>query len=488
MTLRRVCFASWSTAATRGFTAWRIPLQQFSSVNVGQPSFETHPHLMQQGELTPGFSAAEYAHRRARLVDTLPPNSVALFAAAAPVHLPNTIIPYPAYRQDADFAYLTGVTQPGVVGMVQVGETRGESKYTLFVPPKSKHSDVWNGPRISVEAAVGHFASDEAHEIVGDNMANVITSAVASARGGVFLDEGVLRFDDSIRATLGTAAKRPPQALRPVVHQLRWVKSSAELLAIRKSVNADIEGFKEAMRWSIDGTDEHEVGARHEFVTKRNGAQRLAYPSVVASGPGALVVHYAAMDKLMRDGELLLMDAGCERNGYVSDITRTWPVSGAFTTAQADVYEAVLDAHAACVAAARVGVSLHELHQISVSVLQDGLRNLGVGSPLSKGGNGVTQNIQKFYPHSVGHWLGMDTHDTPTVSTQTPLTAGNAFTIEPGLYFPLDAADVPHSLRGIGVRIEDNLAVNHRGAVEVLSEALPVHRREVEQFLRELRS
>ncbi|MDA9097331.1 Xaa-Pro aminopeptidase [bacterium] len=493
MALRRVALAS-ANVVTRRLVPWVVLRgRQFSSVSVsvGQPTPATHPHLMQSGELTPGFTSDEYIQRRANLVAMLPPNSVVLLASAAPVHLPNTVIPIPGYRQDADFAYLTGVTQPGVVAMLQVGDQSGSDKkqstYTLLVPPQSKHNDVWNGPRIDSNTAVSYFNAGEAHE-VPNNMTRVLLSALAKSQN-VFLDQSILQFDDGIRTALSTAGvlKRPPQALRPLMHRLRWQKSIGEIDAMKASVNASINGFRDAMKHSNDGINESEIGARHEFICKLHGADRLAYPSVVAGGSASLIVHYSAMNKLLGKGELLLMDAGCERNGYVSDITRTWPVceKSGFSNAQADVYDAVLAAHSQCVAAAHVGVSLHELHLLSVEVLSQGLRDLGVKSDF------VTNKsvpYQKYYPHSVGHWLGMDTHDTPSVSTSSAIAKGCAFTIEPGLYFPVDDPAVPKALRGIGVRIEDNLAVDPvTGEMEVLSAALPVGRREVEELVRELR-
>lgn len=453
-------------------------------MSVGQPSPSTHPHLMGVGELTPGFSAREYAERRGRLAEKLPPRSVALLAAASPAHLPNTIIPYPAYRQDADFAYLTGILQPGCVAMVIKGSDASDATFLLFVPPKSAREETWNGARVCVNAATTYFGADEAFDL-GPGTTREILKRLADAEN-VFADGELLRRDQNrfVAAALGTAgvaggvaAIRP---LRPLVHALRWRKSRAEMDAMRASVEADIQGFHAAMRVSAPGVIERDAAAEHERAVKRFGADRVAYPSVVGSGKGALIIHYAAMDALMRQGDVLLMDAGCERSGYVSDITRTWPVVGTFTNAQADVYDAVLDCNRKCVAAARVGTSLSDLHALSVRLLTASMRDLGVKLEVEK--------YAKYYPHSVGHWLGMDTHDTPSVSTSTPLAPGCAFTVEPGLYFPADDDAVPKGLRGVGVRIEDNLAVDpETGEVNVLSANLPVGREEQDALLGKLR-
>lgn len=429
------------------------------------------------------------------LAQQLPANSVAIIAAALPAHLPNTIIPYPSYRQDADFAYLTGVLQPGVVMMLERrsdGNEGGNHHYTLFVPPRNVRDEVWNGKKIGTVAAVSFFGADATHEL--SSMAEVIARAVRRATV-VFADVDHRRGDPVFAAAFSAAGQvhncGPPQAVRPIVHALRWKKSPAELQALRESTEADVEGFHSAIRASVPGALEYAVCAHHEHTCKLLGASRLAYPSVVGSGVGASVVHYANMDRVLQPGEVLLMDAGCERRGYVSDITRTWPVGpGGFTHAQADVYDAVLEAHTRCLEALSSSppgtVSLQDLHALSVDVLSECLVNLGVG-----GGKGKSEMARggyvRYYPHALGHWIGMDTHDTPTVATKNPIEPGCVFTIEPGLYFPADDLAVPKSLRGVGVRIEDDVALGGKGGVEVLSGGLPVGRREIEELVQELR-
>lgn len=422
------------------------------------------------------------------LARKLPDNSVAIIAAASPVYLPSTIIPYPNYRQDADFAYLTGVLQPAVVMMIERANNIGEHHYTLFVPPRNPRDETWNGQKIGTNAAERFFGADATYEL--PSMPDIIAKAVKRATA-VFAD-----FDRGGDSNLKSAFARvgqmdncgPPRSLRPLIHELRWKKSSTEMQALRESVEADIEGFHSAIRASTPGTPEFAVYAHHEHTCKLLGASRLAYPSVVAGGVGALVIHYNNMDRLVQSGEVLLMDAGCERRGYVSDITRTWPVGpGGFTRAQAEVYDAVLEAHTICIKAVRQGISLQQLHMLSVNVLSECLVNLGVG-----GGRSKTEMVRggyvRYYPHSVGHWLGMDTHDTPTVATSTPIQPGCVLTIEPGLYFPVDDLAVPKSLRGIGVRIEDDVAVTpEKGEVEVLSKGLPVGRHAIESLVQDLR-
>ena len=454
---------------------------------IGQPTFHTHPHLLSAGELTPGFTSEEYARRRKNLAEKLPLNSVALLAAALPAHLANTHIPYPGYRQDADFAYLTGVLQPNASAMI---ERRPDGlHYTLFLPARCTRDEVWNGRKLSVDGALSFFGADAAYEF--KEMSTIVESAVKGS-SALFLDVDK-RADAASTAAFSAALKAVssgvhPRPLRPLVHSLRWRKSKAEMNAIRACVNTDVEGFRSAIKASLPGEIESTVAAHHEFQCKLLGADRLSYPSVVGGGPGALVVHYAEINRVLRAGELLLMDAGCERHGYVSDITRTWPIGpGGFSDAQADVYDAVLEAHDSCLRATKIGASLSDLHSLSVSVLSECLVNLGVGRALGKSNMVRSGTYMKYYPHSVAHWLGMDTHDTPTVATSNPLQPGCVFTIEPGLYFPEDDPEVPKGLRGIGVRIEDDIAVTLDGEVEILSGDLPVERSGIESLVRELR-
>ena len=458
------------------------------NTEVGQPSYESHPHLLTEGEVTPGFTAAEYRQRRRLLAEKLPLNGVALISAASPRYFPSTVIPYPNYRQDADFAYLTGVLQPGVTMMLErrhgISSEDAGIHYTLFVPSRNIKDEIWNGPRIGKDAAVRFFGADAAYEAA--EMGTVVSRALQRS-SMLFADIERLCFDASrvVFPLVGLMCRgASPKSLHPLIHSLRWKKSSTELDTIRRSVQVDIQGFREAIRTSGPRQLENVVSAHHEHRCKVLGADRLAYPSVVGGGTGALVVHYAAMDKVLNAGQLLLMDAGCEWRGYVSDITRTWPITGEFSTAQADVYDAVHQTHVACLKAAKQGVSLNELHMLSVSLLSESIVNLGVRQ--SKTGLKQREYTQ-YYPHFVGHWIGMDTHDTPSISTSTPIQPGCVFTIEPGLYFPVHDPSVPKGLRGIGVRIEDNVALNLNGDTEILSGSLPVSRSGIENLVREVR-
>jgi Xaa-Pro aminopeptidase len=253
---------------------------------------------------------------------------------------------------------------------------------------------------------------------------------------------------------------------------MRWKKSEAELALMRRSAGIAAEAMTMCMsatNRSGATSSEHELSALFEYECRTRGAQRMAYPPVVASGSDATTIHYSRNDKQLVPGDLLLVDAGCEYYGYCSDVTRTWPVGGRFEGANRDVYEAVLETHAALLRACVPGNTLRQLHHMSVDMLRDALRSLGLEG-----------DYKTFYPHSVGHWLGMDTHDAPSVSHDLPLEDGVTLTIEPGLYIPDDPRYGHY--RGIGVRIEDDVLIRNGGGCDVLSASAPCGPDEIERL------
>jgi len=445
-----------------------------SHARAGQPTWETHPHLFRSPlELTPWVARDEYVARRDALAKLMPANSCAIFIAAPMNKFYGTVIPSGKYRADADFAYFTGVSQPACAMVLTRGVDATDVTYALIAPKYCARYAQWDGERIDARACEDVFGADRGSE---DGEA-VVGEAVRRASGGVFVDRAKVAWDESgaVARALSRAENdgvlRPngSKALSTLTHGVRWRKSATEIELIERSVALDVRAFESAYAASVAGASEADVMAAHEAACRIGGADRLAYPSVVGSGAGACVVHYHPNDKLLRDGDLVLMDAGCELNGYVSDITRTWPVNGKWTSAQEDVYGAVLDAHAACVRAVRADgeTSLAHIHRLSVELLAQSMAKI-----LNTDAQAMirTGAYVKYYPHSVGHWLGMDTHDVPSISISTPFENAVTFTIEPGLYFPLHDVDVPKHFRGIGVRVEDDCVVR-LGRCRVLSRA-----------------
>lgn len=452
----------------------------------GQPLPETHPELLSEGELAPGLLATEFAQRRQMLAEALPPQCLALLPSAPTMYTsPGGRIPY-SYRQDADFLYFTGLTQQGVA-LVESAASSSRGRYSLFLPQSTPSEAVWDGHRISCEAAVDSFGADEAWPI--GELPHRLLPLLANAPL-VFYDAARHVGNPLIRHSTGNpspgstelhiaASQGRLKGLQSLTHLLRWVKSPAELQCMRQAATTSAHAIEQCMRACRPGLREYQLQSLFEYKCRWRGAQRNAYPPVVACGPDATTIHYARNDKVLQDGQLLLMDAGCELHGYSSDITRTWPVSGKFTSAQRDVYHAVLEVHRRCVEACRAGKTMKSIHQLAVRLLSQALKDLGLYPSLSV--DGVEHSVyRQCFPHSVGHWLGMDTHDVANVTHDKALQPGVVLTIEPALYFPNEPSY--RHFAGLGVRIEDDVAIT-TDTPYVLSDSVPVDPEQLEQIV-----
>ncbi|GFR48221.1 hypothetical protein Agub_g10081 [Astrephomene gubernaculifera] len=458
----------------------------------GQPIHATHPELIAPHELTPGIPASEYRARRQRLAALLPPGGAAILPAAATAYM-SGVIPWP-YRQDPDFFYLTGVMQHGLalITAPKQGSSSQEATYTLFIDPPSPSQAKWDGAGLSREVALEVFGADEVlymhqmprrlHDLASSLAAASASSPAVYAPILYDTDRTNAHHATAIAAALKPALSKPGaiQPLRPLMHSLRLIKSQAEAALMRTSAAVASAAVRQCMAVSAPGVTEYGLGATFEFCVKAAGAQRLAYPSVVAGGSDACTIHYLRADKSLPSGsDLLLMDAGAEYWGYVSDVSRTWPVGGRFSGPQRDVYAVVLEAHQRCLAACRPGSSIRLLHQLAVEVLSEGLYELRVLPGASRGE--IQRNLyREFFWHSLGHYLGCDTHDTALIGHDRQLQQGAVITVEPGLYIP----DHPRfgAFRGIGVRIEDDVLVTASGC-RVLSDQAPVTIPEVEELV-----
>jgi Xaa-Pro aminopeptidase len=287
---------------------------------------------------------------------------------------------------------------------------------------------------------------------------------------------------------MGRRGVRPPQAIidpGALIHEMRLVKSDDEIALMRRSADIAAEAHREAMRSARPGMREYEIDALIEYVFRRNGAAAPAYNSIVGSGANATILHYVDNDAELRDGDLLLIDAGAEYEGFASDITRTFPVSGRFTDAQRDIYQLVLDCQEECIRMVRPGVTLDEMHERSVEILTEGIVRLGLlkgeAAKLVEEGE-----YKKFYMHRLGHYLGMDVHDAGAYHVDgqpRPVGPGVVMTVEPGLYIAEDAEGIPDKYRGIGVRIEDDVLVTP-GGFDVLTDKAPKGVEEIEELMR----
>ncbi|MEZ4224048.1 MAG: aminopeptidase P N-terminal domain-containing protein [Polyangiaceae bacterium] len=418
--------------------------------------------------------SAEFAARRQKVLAQL--SDACLVIGAAPVALRNNDIEH-EYRQDSDFYYLTGFDEPQSVLVLRQTEPR----FVLFVRPKDPEREVWDGYRAGVEGAVKQHGADEAYPIAElatrlpdllENHSRLVTPFGRDAE----LDARVTDALAALRKRVKQRKWWPTELVDPagLLHRMRLHKSPAELELMRKAARISADAHLAAMKHTRPGGWEYEVEALLRSQFRKAGAERLAYECIVGSGPNATVLHYRKNDRQMGDGELLLIDAGCEFGYYASDITRTFPVNGRFSAPQQELYEVVLAAQLASIDAARVGNTLDAVHQASVKVLTQGMVDAGlIAGPVDEAIE--TERFKKYYMHRTSHYLGMDVHDVGDYYVRgepNPLTASEVITVEPGLYVSEADADAPERFRGIGIRIEDDVVITSEGP-EVISAGAP---------------
>jgi len=395
------------------------------------------------------------------------------------------------FRHDSYFYYLSGFPEPEAVIALVAGPDG--DRQMLFCREKDEEREIWDGFRYGPDAAREIFGFDEAHPI---SALSSKLPEIASDRPALFTPLGLFadwdrRVSDLLnevrgRARTGVSAPEEVVDIRAALDSMRLVKDSHEIGLMRRACAISSGAHARAMAQSRPGAYEYQVEAElmHEFL--KNGAQSVAYSSIVASGPNACVLHYRDNNRQMQSGDLLLIDAGCEYQGYASDITRTFPVNGAFTGPQKAVYELVLAAQLACIEAIAPGVPFHDYHRVAERVLAQGFIDLGLcegslDAVLESG------SYKQFYMHRAGHWLGMDVHDAGLYQQQgesVRLVEGMVLTVEPGAYIR-PAPNVPEQFWNIGVRIEDDVLVTAAG-VENLTQASPKSVADVEAACRSL--
>jgi Xaa-Pro aminopeptidase len=418
--------------------------------------------------MTSPFDFSPFAARRQRLIERLNAagGGVAVIATAAEVAR-NRDTHYP-YRYDSYFHYLTGFGEPEAVLVVMAG---AQPRSILFCREKDESREIWDGYRYGPEAAREQFGFDEAHTI-GDlerRLPDYLSDQpiVWSDFGyDAAWDQRLSRALATVRANARAGVGAPGQLrdLRSELDEMRLIKDADELDIMRRAAEISAQAHIRAMRATRPGRYEYEIEAELLHTFRAAGSQAPAYPSIVASGPGACVLHYVANDRQMQGGELLLIDAGCELDGYASDITRTFPVNGRFSAPQRDLYEIVLAAQQAACDMIRPGASWNDPHEAAVRVICTGLLDLGLlKGPLDQI---IEQgSYRRFYMHRTGHWLGRDVHDAGEYKLNgewRPLQPGMVLTVEPGCYVR-PAEDVPEAFWNIGIRIEDDAVVTADG-------------------------
>jgi Xaa-Pro aminopeptidase len=432
------------------------------------------------------ISRDEFARRRRQLMKAMGRDSIAILPSA-PVRVRNNDVEY-AFRQDSDFQYLTGFREPESVSVFVPGREQGE--YVLFVRDRDPVRETWDGRRAGPEGAVNDFGADCAFPIAD---IDEILPGLMENRAKVFytvgadrdFDQRVVGWVNGLRAS-ARHGRHPPHeivALEHVLHDMRLYKSRAEIELMRESARIAARAHVRAMRFCRPGLHEYQVMAEilHEFMRSRAD---ISYQPIVGGGENGCILHYTENSAVLNDGELLLIDAGCEYEYYASDITRTFPINGRFTPEQRALYEVVLEANLAAIAAVKPGHHWNQPHEAAVHALTAGMVRLG----LLKGKVAAlvkAEAYRDFYMHRTGHWLGMDVHDVGDYKVGDVwrvLEPGMVLTIEPGLYIPPGCRSVPKRFRGLGIRIEDDVLVTRDGR-SVLTADVPKQPDELEALM-----
>ncbi|WP_254567955.1 aminopeptidase P N-terminal domain-containing protein [Oscillatoria sp. HE19RPO] len=428
------------------------------------------------------IEAAEYQQRRQALMEKIG-TGTAIFRSA-PMAVMHNDVEY-TFRQDSDFYYLTGFNEPNAVAVF--APHHEEHQFVLFVQPKDPEKEVWTGYRMGVEGAKERYGADEAYPIseLEEKLPQYLIKASC-----IYYHVGRDRqFNETVlthwQRLMRTYPKRGtgPVAIQDsgtILHPLRLVKSPAELQLMRKAAEISVKAHIHAQEFAQPGRYEYEIQAEMEHLFRLQGGNGFAYPSIVASGANSCILHYIENDRQLQENDVLLIDAGCAYGYYNADITRTFPVSGAFTPEQQTIYDIVLEAQKQATAQVQPGNPYSKIHETAVRVLVEGLMEIGLLA-------GDIEEIIKeekykpFYMHRTGHWLGLDVHDVGVYQNgEDPqnLQPGNVLTVEPGLYIGLETKpvegqpEIPDCWRGIGVRIEDDVLVTPEGH-EVLTEGVP---------------
>ena len=433
------------------------------------------------------ISKAEYARRRKNLMGLMEPNSIAIIPSAREqVRSRDTEFPF---RQDSDFLYLCGFDEPDSVLVLIPGRRHGQ--FVVFCRERNLALEQWNGYRSGPEGVCRDYAADDAFPIgdIDDILPGLIEGRervyYSMGRSAGF-DQRIMGWVNNIRSRQSTGAVPPGEFtdLNHMLHDQRLIKSAAELRIMRKAGEITAQAHCRAMQFAEPGKYEYQLQAEIEHEFALSGARYPAYSSIVGSGANACVLHYVTNSDRMRDGDLVLIDAGCEYQHYAADVTRTFPVNGCFSKEQRAIYNLVLKAQLAAISRIAPGRHWNEAHDITVKTLTQGLVELG----LLKGK--VSTLIKKeayrdFYMHRTGHWLGMDVHDVGDYRVNEEwrlLEPGMVLTVEPGLYIGADNRKVAKRWRGIGVRIEDDVVVTE-GGCEVLTSAVPKTVAEIEALM-----
>ena len=429
----------------------------------------------------------EFNKRRKQLMQQVCRGNIAIIASA-PTLIRNRDVNFP-FRQDSDFYYLTGFNEANALAVFIPGREQGE--YILFCEEFDEKKALWEGAHAGLEGATKHYCADDSFPI--DDLDDILPGLLEN-KAKVFypmgrdsdLDHSLLEWVNRIRRQSRTGISAPLEfiSLEHILHEMRMFKSAAEIQLLKQATEVSAKAHIRAMQICKPGLFEYQIEAEIVHELMNHGLRAVAYPSIVAGGQNGCVLHYTDNNARLRKDDLLLIDAGAECDHYAADITRTFPVSGRFNTEQKLLYQLVLDAQQAAIEQVKPGLPWNLAHETAVEVLTKGLVDLGilkgqVANLIKK------ETYMRFYPHRIGHWLGMDVHDVGDYKVEGEwrlLEPGMVLTIEPGLYIPLDSKKVDSKWLGIGIRIEDDILVTQEGH-EILTNAVPKTIAEIETLM-----
>jgi Xaa-Pro aminopeptidase len=432
------------------------------------------------------MNVSEFNRRRSQLMRMIGKGNIAIVSSASS-QVRNRDVEYP-FRQDSDFLYLTGFNEPDSVLVLVPGRKHGE--YILFCRESNSEQETWHGRRAGQQGAIEQYGADDSFPI--DDIDDILPGLLEN-REKVFqvmgrypdFDVRLMGWGNQIKAQSRSGVHVPYEfvSLDHLLHDMRLYKSRAEQGVMKKAAKISVAAHKRAMQACKPGLFEYSIEAEYNYEFSRNGAEH-AYPPIVGSGQNGCILHYTENTDVLKDGELLLIDAGCEVEGYASDITRTFPINGKFTSAQRDLYEVVLEAQQAAIKKVKPGNHWNDPHNAAVRVITKGLLELKIlkGSlpKLMK-----EHAYRRFYMHRTGHWLGLDVHDVGDYKVGDQwrlLEPGMVLTVEPGVYIPAPSKGVLKKWWDIGIRIEDDVLVTTKGN-EVLTAGLPSSVKDIEALM-----
>ncbi len=424
-----------------------------------------------------------------KFIESIGPNSIAIIPAAHEAR--RSYDTEYKFRQDSDFMYLTGFPEPDAIAVI---DPASKKPYTLYVRPRDPEMETWYGRRQGVDGAEKNYKADKAIPV--DKFQAELNQLLDGHenlyyRFGVDekLDLQILAYLSGQRQRRLKTAYPPHTIIDPtiLIHEMRLYKTTAEVDLMQKAATISAEAHVRAMKAVRPGMNEFQIESLIEAYMRENGASGVAYNSIIGGGDNATILHYVENNRPLNDGDLLLVDAGAEYDGYAADITRTFPVNGKYSPAQREVYDVVLDVQIQCIEATKSGNTIKGRQELSIELLTEGMKKLGLLK-------GKTKDLikkkeyMKYYMHGVGHYLGMDVHDAgryftdQTAKNSRPFAPGMVLTVEPGLYIPPEDKSAPAKYRGIGIRIEDDVLVTEDGNRN-LTAAVPKDAGEIEALM-----